>query len=755
MTTKIEELPADLDSCASELIHLPGRIQPHGVLLALTEPALTIACASQGCEAVLGRSAASLLGQPIESLFGPAQLAAFRDYPQAEAILKRNPLLLKIDLSVGPRAFDGIIHRSGELLILELEPTKETAGPSFVNLYQQIHGAIAEIEVTRSLDELCQATAKEIRRLTGFDRVMIYQFGREWNGKVIAEDKAPQMAPFFGLHFPAGDIPQQARELYTRNWLRLIPDASYQSANLVSVKSLSPKGPLDLTFSVLRSVAPVHLEYLQNLGVQASMSISLIRDGVLWGLIACHHRTPRHLPFDLRLGCEFIGKFMSLQLAAKEKSEEATFRQQAKELQPVLLERMSKWHSGDFLEGLFTSRPGLQTLTNAAGAASVYHGECKRVGIAPDDAALRELARFLGKELRQDLFFTESLSTVYPEARGLSRVASGLIALRIPEPGDHYLFWFRPEVLQTVNWAGNPEKLQEPTAGPEFRLSPRKSFELWKETVQLRSLPWTAPEVEAAAELRRSLIDVDLLRQVLREREARAEAERSNQELDQFAYVVSHDLKEPLRGIGHYADFIIEDDFDKVSESSRTGLREIKLLAKRTQGLLTSLHQHSKVGRVDLSYAETNLNDIVGDVVSMMKAQIGLRNATVQVPRPLPQVFCDFVRIGEVFSNLISNALKYTVAPKPQIEVGYQDGPRPVLFVKDDGIGIPLQHQEAVFEMFRRLHGQDEFGGGSGSGLAISKRIVERHGGEIWIESEIGKGATFFFTLAPEATTHA
>ena len=744
------ELEAAVALCATEPIHVPGRIQPHGALLELTEPALAIARASTSCAALLGRTAVELIGKPIESLAGPQQLANLKGRPAAELLLKRNPLKLELETPAGVRAFDGIVHRSGGSLLLELEPRAAADGASFDSLSQQIHGSIIELGGSHSLDDLCRIAASQIRQLSGFDRVMIYQFDADWNGKVIAEDRADAMASFLGLQFPAGDIPQQARELYTRNWLRLIPDAGYQPSDLV------PAGaPLDLTYSVLRSVSPVHLEYLRNLGVRASMSVSLIRDGRLWGLIACHHPSARYLPFDLRLGCELIGRFVSLQLGPGTEQQERRFRQRDGELQPLFHARMQEQPSGDFLDGLINGAPDIRELTGAAGVAIVYHGVCKLLGATPGEPAVRELIRWLGREARSGNFATDRLAKQYPAAASFRETGCGLIALRIPEPGNHYVLWFRPEVIQTVRWAGDPAKVVTPSPAAEGRLSPRKSFEQWAETVELRSLPWTAAELEAAAELRRSLIDVDLQRQLIREREARAEVERSNQELDQFAHLVSHDLKEPLRGIRHFVDFVIEDESDKIGQASRQSLEEIRALATRTQKLLSTLYQHSKIGRVELSYGDTDLNDVVKGVLEMQKAQISLRHAAVRVPRALPTVHCDFVRIGEVFGNLLSNALKYTRAKEPSVEIGFTGSVEPVFYVKDDGIGIPPGSHGVVFEMFKRLHGEDEYGGGSGSGLPIARRIIERHGGRIWVESEPGKGSTFFFTLTPGAAAHA
>ena len=742
---------ADLDNCAREPIHLPGRIQPHGVLLALREPDLVIDQASVNCATLLGRGHKELLGKNVESLFGPELLANLRDKPSSASLLERNPLRLQIRVAGQPVAFDGIVHRSGQSLLLELEPTQIDSKVSFINLYHRIQGAISSIEFAQSLQQLCDVTAAQVRKLTGFDRVMIYQFDPQWNGRVIAESRAEDIDPFLGLQYPASDIPQQARELYLRNWLRLIPDVGYTPAELASLIPPGTVQPLDLTFSVLRSVSPLHIEYLKNMQVGASMSVSIIRDGKLWGLIACHHRGSRFLDFDLRLGCEFIGKFMSLQITARERSEDVDYKDRLKELQPLFFDRMQELQSGDFLDGLVNRKPDILELTGATGAAIVYHGSCKLLGQTPGELAVLELTRWLTANVSENIFVTDSLATQYPAAPDFKNSASGLLALRIPEPGDHYVLWFRPEVLQTVNWAGQPDKAVQITA-EGTRLSPRKSFELWKETVRLRSLPWKLVELEAAEELRRSLIDVDLGRQVLKEKAARDEAERSNQELDQFAYVVSHDLKEPLRGIEHYSAFVLEDEAGNLSPEGRSTLKDINILATRTQTLLTSLHQHSKIGRVQLSCANTDLNEVVLNTVELLKSQITSRHAEIVIPRPLPTAYCDFVRIGEVFSNLISNALKYNTSPKPLIEIGYTDDNPHAWYVKDNGIGIAPKHQEVVFGIFKRLHGADEYGGGSGSGLAIAKRIIERHQGRIWIDSGLGRGSTFLFTLSAGGT---
>lgn len=743
----------DLDNCAHEPIHIPGSIQPLGSLLAVSEPDLRVMHYSINAAEMLGWPTEQLGGKTLFELFPPATRAGLHTLtknPSDAELAENNPL--KFTFSVGGRSreFDGVVHRTRQGLILELEPSGRQSAISFLSLHQQVSRALRSMQASPSLLELCQNAAREVRELVGYDRVMIYQFDPEWNGRVVAEARAEDTKPFLGLHFPASDIPAQARALYEHSLIRVIGDVHYQPVP-IQASPTAGKTPLDLSHSLLRSVSPIHLEYLRNMKVGASMSISILREGRLWGLIACHHRAARPISYETRVACEFIGQFMSSQLIAKEKREDLNYRAKLKALQPEFFRRISAQKETDFLEPLLHQSPDIRELTSAAGAAILYHGECTLIGQTPSEEEILELARWLTKSGKPEVFSTDSLARKFPAEETYKDTASGLIALSIPEPGDHYLFWFRPEVIQTVHWSGDPNKSVEVSAipGEAPRLHPRKSFELWKEVVGLRSDPWKPVEIEAVEELRRSVIDVDLARQVLREHAARTEAERSNAELDEFAYVVSHDLKEPLRGIKHYAQFIMEDERDRLTEAGRANVDEIHLLAQRTQALLTSLHYHSKIGRIQLAYGPTDLNQVITEVCDLLKLQIKETHTEIKVPLALPLVHCDQARIGEVFNNLFTNAMKYNVLAHKTIIVRCDISQNPPVFrVEDNGIGIPETQRETVFGIFKRLHGDQEYGGGSGAGLAIARKIVERHGGRIWIESTPVQGSAFCFTLA-------
>lgn len=237
--------------------------------------------------------------------------------------------------------------------------------------------------------------------------------------------------------------------------------------------------------------------------------------------------------------------------------------------------------------------------------------------------------------------------------------------------------------------------------------------------------------------------------------QANAALERSNQELDDFAHIASHDLKEPLRGINTYSGFLLEDYGDKLDEDGQAKLNTLQKLTRRMESLIESLLMYSRVGRTELAVQDTNLNETLADIVETLEIRLRELGVEIRQPRPLPTLRCDGVRVGEVFRNLITNAMKYNDKPQKWIEVGCEsqsvngsNGSVMVFHVRDNGIGIREKHLDSVFRIFKRLHGRDEYGGGTGIGLTIVKKIVERHGGRIWLESTFGEGTTFFFTLA-------
>jgi chemotaxis family two-component system sensor kinase Cph1 len=758
----LNQQTVDLTNCDKEAIHIPGSIQPHGLLFVLEEPELKIIQVSQNTFQVLGIHPQELLNQHLETLLDSQQIINLRQCV-SEEFESVNPLKISINTGTKTLIFDGIIHQSNGLLILELEPSTSQQEINFFNFYQVVKSSLTKIQNASNLDELCTVIVKEVRRITKFDRVLVYQFDEAGAGTVIAEDKLETLSPYLGLHYPPSDIPKQAKQLYTLNWLRIVPNINYQPVGLFPSDNPVTNAPLDLSYSVLRSVSPIHIEYLKNMGVTASMSISLIKNKKLWGLIACHHNSPKYLSYELRTACEFLGRVASLELAAKEDNEDLEYKIKINSLQARLVEVISQ--SQTLLDGLVNVQSQLLELVSAQGVAICIDGQHTLIGETPNEAEITQLVEWVIEQTKNNVFSTDSLPKIYPEAEKFKDVASGLLALSISKLHKSCILWFRSEVIHTVNWGGNPNKPVEVEEDGSLRLSPRKSFELWQETVKLKSLPWKQCEIDVALELRSAIVGI-VLRKVDELAKINVELERSNSELDAFAYIASHDLKEPLRGIHNYSNFLIEDYGDLLNEDGVSKLQTLVRLTQRMEDLIDSLLHFSRLGRIELSMQQTNLNNLVNNVVDVLKISLKDTKVDIRIPQPLPNIHCDSVQVSEVFSNLISNGIKYNNKPEKWVEIGFLDSKETlekfpvnlsdenqeqviVFYVKDNGIGIPEKHWEAIFKIFKRLHTQHKYGGGTGAGLTIAKKIVERHGGILWVESIYGEGSTFYFTLSP------
>lgn len=503
MTQPVLHTPAygevDLTSCDREPIHIPGAIQPHGVLLALDDQLRSV-MVSANLGDVLEVPAAEAIGRTLAELVGPDAAVQLED--RLDRDQTSEPLVLTCETG----QVDVRHHRSGERWIVELEP-READTPQMA--YDATRGAMARLARTGSVLELGAVLATEIRAQLGFDRVMVYRFDDEWNGEVIAEERREDLNSFLGLHYPASDIPAQARRLYTVNWSRLIADIGYQPVPLHPILDPGTGAPLDLSHATLRSVSPIHIEYLSNMGVGASMSISLIVDGELWGLVACHHYSGAHRPSqDARAAAEFLGQVASQFVSdrARADARERTLRAQA------VLARITARISADARYPLISMMedPELLSLVDATGVALAYDGAVVRRGEVPfDDATLQQIAVDL-EDPDSYATQTDRLAGRVPGVLGVEGVGG---ALRVGSARDRWLLWFRPEQERIVDWGGDPTNKQLAAAeGPDVRLSPRKSFEKWREVVRGRSLPWAPWKLEIADALGKYMIGLLLSR---------------------------------------------------------------------------------------------------------------------------------------------------------------------------------------------------------------------------------------------------
>ncbi|MCJ2064885.1 GAF domain-containing protein [Methylobacterium sp. J-088] len=733
----------DLTACDREPIHVVGSVQPHGFLLVLDPPSLTVVQASANA--------------PAEAVVGIALDAVF---PHLAAIVRRHlddagqqtgaAYLRTVTLTsdAARLTYEVAAHRVDGLVVLELEEVDAAATDLGLDvLTPRLRTFVERLHAARGVEELCQLVAEDIRAVTGLDRALVYRFDRDWHGTVLAEDGNGALPSYLDLRFPASDIPAQARELYRRNRMRIIPDAGYAPVPIRPAATPSGK-PLDLSQSVLRSVSPVHVEYMRNMGTMASMSVSILIDGALWGLISCHNAEPKRVPLHARNACDVLTQIFALQLSARERGAQAEQRLALGQVQARLLGFMAEEDS--FVDGLLNHPDDVIALVNAAGAAVVTADRCRLMGTTPDERDVRAMYDWLSARGDTDeVYGSEALSEAIPGAEAYADRASGLLAISISKKYASYILWFRPEVVRTVKWGGNPVKpaVPDPQGGPD-RLHPRKSFEIWKETVQGRSLPWSVPEVEAAKDLRASVLGI-----VLRRAEELAamseELQRSNKELEAFSYSVSHDLRAPFRHIVGYSNLLKTREGQNLSEKGRHYVDTIIEAALSAGTLVDNLLTFSQMGRHALNKNSGEMNPLVDEVRRKVERDVAPGRAVRWEVGALGRVYADPFMLRLVIENLLSNAVKYTRdRPEAVIEIGRlppQDG-EAVFFVRDNGVGFDMAYVDKLFGVFQRLHRVEEFEG-TGIGLANVRRIVERHGGRAWADGRLGEGATFTFTL--------
>lgn len=757
MTLRGPPTSIDLSACDREPIHVPGAIQPHGVLFALDEGGRIVEQVSANVSDVLHAPVEEVLGRPLDALFDSEVAQAVRAALESDLPAEASP----IPVVLGAARFDGVVHRHQSIPILELErPPPGAEAAAALELDREVRRSLARVQGADTLQGLLDVTVREVRRLTGFDRVLLYRFHEDEHGEVIAEDKRPELEPYLGLHYPASDIPSQARELYRLNWLRLIPQATYAPVPLVPEHHPSTGRPLDMSFAVLRSVSPVHREYLRNMGLAASMSISLLVDGRLWGLITCGHRVPRYAPYSLRRACELVGRLVSLQIRALEQLEQARVREQLRVLEAPLIAAMERADTS--AAALVSTSPEVLDLVGAAGVALWSEGRVSRCGVAPPEVLVHELVLWLRDRMGEGQLHSSALPHEFAPAERYRDVASGLLAVSLPKPGGEYLLWFRPEVIETVRWGGDPRHSAEvdPVAG---QLHPRRSFALWKESVRGTALPWRAAELDAAWEIRRRAVELDLQRQVERERAARRDAERATDEArravqarDDLVAIVSHDLRNPLSAVEMQAARVHRllgregsPPVDKILDA----LAHLRRSARRMGALIGDLLDVAKIEteRFILERRPERVGSLVDGALEVLGPAADQKGIDLieQVDCPELTVAVDADRIFQVLSNLLGNAVKFTPAGGA-VRVAVTASERELRFeVADSGPGIPEEERGHLFERF--WQGRAPSRSGVGLGLYITKGIVEAHGGSIGCDSEVGAGSTFFFTLPRDA----
>ncbi len=666
-----EEFP-QLSECDREPIHIPGSIQPHGVMLVAESASLIVRHIAGDAAKLLGIDAG--VNRPLAAFVGQAKAQ------MAERITK----------TATKRAFIGAVekadrtginitsHLTGGYLILELEPK---VGPekSSAELLGALEAASAAFDQAATLQALCDAAAIEFRKLTGYDRVMVYRFLDDAAGAVLAEDRHPDLHSFMNHHFPASDIPQQARALYIRNLLRVIPDVNYVAAVLQPEWNASV--PLDMSDSILRSVSPVHLQYLRNMGVAASASISIVKDGVLWGLIACHNETPRVIPYDVRAACRTLAGNLARQIKTREETDAYRERLRIRGSEDETIALLSR--AGALDEEIEHHLDELSRLLSGDGFAVVRGNKVSLMGSCPTEAEVSKLAAWLVGKSAETIFASNRLATVYPAAKSFEGVAAGVLALLLSAEEPWLLIWFRAEEIQIVNWAGNPHKAVD--LKPGEILNPRTSFEAWQETIRGRARRWTLVEMEAAARIRHDLIEV---RQNYRLKEVNRQLTETVAEknllLDQKEFLigeVNHRVQNSLQLVSGFLSFQAREsgdaEFAAAVEEARRRIMAVSLLHR-------SLYRGDQIGVTDGGrYIEELCENLIASIGAQWKPYFSLRLGPVMLPidRVIP--------LGLVVTELVINIAKYAYdGVAGPVEIGFSEHASKFhLVVADKGTG--------------------------------------------------------------------
>lgn len=726
----------NLTNCENEPIHIPGTIQPHGFLLGLKQTAgqdWIVDFCSENCQEFAGLPHHNVLGKTFGEAFGANNQALLLGFLRQHTL----PTLTPFTLVFNENIFHISMHLSEKTLIMEAEPAVAEI-QAVESMHGQTRQFLAYMQRTSTLQELCQMVAEGTRSITGYDRVMVYRFDENYNGEVFAESRDEKFEPFLGLHYPHTDIPVQARMLYMKNLMRIITNVNYTPVPVFTVDD-SPGKNLDMGMASLRGISPIHIQYLQNMGVGATLTISLIHDNRLWGLIACHHYSAKNISPAVRLAAQLQGHFITSQIDIRQRNEE-------NELAIRIREALQKMITIDYSPdrsslSAIISTPELIQLCHASGVAIVIQGEIFCGGLTPSVEIIAELAGKIATTHGHKTFFTEHINGAFEQIMTDCGNTAGLLYQPLDEHGDGVM-WFRQETITEINWAGDPAKS---IIHDENGLSPRKSFETWKETVKCRSKKWQQPEINATQVFTQSLQKhLGNIRVVEEEKKTRILNEilhQTNIELENINWITTHDMQEPLRKIQMFASRMLMKS--ELKSEVMTTLEKIYNSADKMRLLINDLVKYNRLRNSEAEMEKIDMGQVISTVLEEIREQVDEKEAVVQVG-PLPVIKGIPFMIVQLMTNLLQNSLKFSSpqrSPVIQVTAAYpmqapsRAGDFVRISVRDNGMGFDQKFAPTIFDLFRRLHGHHNIPG-TGIGLALCKKIMNMHGGDIAAEGK-------------------
>ncbi|HAC62592.1 MAG TPA: hybrid sensor histidine kinase/response regulator, partial [Cyanothece sp. UBA12306] len=678
------------------------------------------------------------------------------------------PIQLNFIKETQAKSYQCFLRRQTEGLILEIEiPDYEykTFELPFNNLLKICYSQLKE---TKKKSNFSQKIAKIFRYITGFNRVIIYRFNEDQSGVVIAEDKEDNLTSLLGLHFPATDIPAGGRQLYYETSLHLISNVNSEPIDLIPNHHPITQKPLNLKQSIFRNFSPCHVQYLKNMGISAGMTIGLIHEQKLWGIIAGHHCTPKYLSYEVREFCKFLAESIIDDLVKAENSQKQHQEAIIKKLQTYLKTPVNK-EKNLLVRLSHYDHESLLKLVNAQGAALCYGKTIIQVGKTPNKSDIQDLITWLNQQ-NQELFCTHKLSKIYPQGKLIKDQASGLLAISIILHNHAYhIIWFRPEVIQTVNWAGDPHQNIIVAENNEIEISPRNSFELWKETVQETAVPWENFEINGAEKLRDNLMLAALEFSQTALENAVQKAEAANRAKSEFLANMSHELRTPLNAILGFCQIIRRSQLLPLEHQDN-----LSIINRSGEHLLTLINQvldlaKIEAGRVNLNLSNFDFYHLLDDLEDLFQFKTEEKGLQLLFERSadVPQyIKTDQVKLRQVMINLLNNALKFTSEGGVSVRINGKKIDESqnnqsfynrviIIEIEDTGSGISPEDLENLFQPFVQTQSGSNIQEGTGLGLPISRQFVRLMGGDLTVSSDLAKGTIFHFEIkVQEVTVH-
>ncbi|WP_124978922.1 ATP-binding protein [Nonlabens xiamenensis] len=726
-----------INKCEDEPIAFYPQVQGHGCLL-VTDENFVIQQASSNAEEFLGQSATDLQYCAIEQVFSKEVLQELNHW-------KKDPVPFKAyQLDGNHSSLLCIPGTTAVGYLLSIESNIDASEHN--NFQQKILSVFGSLSQTRNLNDLTQKAAQQFKDLLSYDRVMIYQFDECWNGNVIAEVKNEELEPWLGLQYPASDIPTNARKLFHRQRVRSISNVQEDYASMIPVAHPQTNELTNISDTDLRGSSPFHIEYLNNMGVSATLSCAIILNDELWGLIACHHYSPKTMLYHTRQSCVLLADMLAAQITEKESKSYLENIEKATEVRSSIISGISqKW---DLADGLTKKEgPNAMDLFPCSGFSISFDQEIRNIGQVPERAILQRIILELQDQCgEKDFYSTDCLKDVLPWINEENaRKFSGVLFYKISKSKDEAAIWFRQEQIKTIEWGGNPNQGKLSNEN-QIRLSPRKSFDKWSEEVKFTSISWKKHEKASAMALVQDLRNL-IVSKYGEISNLNRQLNSLNKELESFSYSVSHDLRGPLRGIDGFAQILMEDYADVLDEYGKESLKIIINSADKMNSLMDDILSYSGLSKTVKIDDFHDVNSLCQEIMRDNNTQKYYPNTEVSISTDIPKIYGDKAMIYQLFSNLLLNAFKYSSkSESPLIEVGYEDTDEHIVYyIKDNGIGFKEEYAQKIFGIFSRLV-KDEYKG-TGVGLAIVQRIVYRHNGQVWAESKEGEGATFKFYI--------